>query len=284
MQIFDSHCHLDDPIFRPDLDAVMDRAQLSEVAAMMVVGVDAPSSQRAVNLAGHYPNVIASVGVHPHDARMCTESILAQLQVMTAAPRVCAWGETGLDFNRMHSPQKEQERWFTRQLIVGAELGLPMIFHERDSQGRFLQILKDHWGDGRTGVVHCFSGTAGELEAYLELDLYIGITGIVSIQSRGAALREMVRAIPLNRLVVETDAPYLTPAPERNKHRRNEPAFVRSVLLHLAAHLGHAPAKLAAILWENTCRLFAWSPDGQHIQASGRPPARTPGHYQSRSS
>jgi TatD DNase family protein len=262
MRIFDSHCHLDDPVFRPDLAAVLERAQLSEVAAMMVVGVDAGSSRRAVSLAHRFPNVIASVGMHPHDASKCTDSVLVALRGLAADSKVRAWGETGLDFNRMHSPQKDQERWFIRQLSMGAELGLPMIFHERDSGGRFLKILRANWGSGRSGVVHCFSGTADELQAYLALDLYIGITGIVSIKTRGAALREMVRAIPLNRLLVETDAPYLTPAPQRNKHRRNEPAFVRSVMLHLAELLDHSPESMAPILWENTCRFFAWSPYG----------------------
>ena len=168
--------------------------------------------------------------MHPHDAKACGEPLMDEMRRLAAHPKVVAWGETGLDFNRMFSPQDIQEHWFARQLEMAADLDLPMVFHERDSQGRFLEILESHWNGQRTGVVHCFSGTPAELEAYLELDLYIGITGIVTIKTRGQALREMVPQIPLNRLLVETDAPYLTPTPERNKFRRNEPAFVRTVL------------------------------------------------------
>lgn len=261
MKIFDSHCHLDDPAFEQDFDCVIERAQHEDVLAMMVVGTDGNSSRRAVEIARRYPNIIASVGVHPHEARRCDDASIRGLRRLAADSKVRALGETGLDFNRMHSPQKDQEHWFSRQLTLGAELSLPMIFHERDSEGRFLGILKQHWEPGRTGVVHCFSGTERELEAYLELGLYIGITGIVTIHSRGATLREMVRRIPLDRLLIETDAPYLTPAPERNRHHRNEPAFVRSVLFLLAALLAQSPEALSELVWENTCRLFGWRPD-----------------------
>jgi len=264
MKIFDSHCHLDDPAFKQDFDSVIERAQRDDVLAMMVVGTDGDSSRRAVDIARRHPNIIASVGVHPHEARRCDDALIHHLQGLAADPKVRALGEAGLDFNRMHSPQKDQELWFVRQLALGDDLGLPIIFHERDSRGRFLEILKRHWKPGRTGVVHCFSGTEQELETYLELGLYIGITGIVTIQSRGATLREMVRRIPLDRLIVETDAPYLTPAPERNRYRRNEPAFVRSVLFQLAALLAQSPEALSDLVWENTCRLFGWRPNTEN--------------------
>jgi TatD DNase family protein len=156
----------------------------------------------------------------------------------------------------MYSPQEDQEHWFIRQLEWGAQLNLPMIFHERDSRGRFLEILRAHWNPQRNGVIHCFSGSPSELKAYLDLGLYIGITGIVTLKSRGQALRRMIPDIPPERLLVETDAPYLTPTPERNKHRRNEPAFVRTVLLKLAQVCGRDPETLADITWNNACRLF----------------------------
>jgi TatD DNase family protein len=135
-----------------------------------------------------------------------------------------------------------------------------MIFHERDSGGRFNQILKSHWGAGRSGVVHCFSGNQKELEEYLAMGLYIGITGVITIQSRGVELRRLAMSIPLDRLLVETDAPYLTPTPERNKHRRNEPAFVRTVFFALANVLGVEPQRLSRAIWANSCRLFNWTP------------------------
>ncbi len=256
MRIFDSHCHLDDRSFNKDLQETIQRARQADVCAMMVVGIDGPSSGKAVAIAGQNDGLIASVGVHPHDAKSCNEKILNDLKSMALTPNVRAWGETGLDFNRMYSPQKDQEHWFARQLETAAELDLPMIFHERDSGGRFLDILTSHWNPQRKGVVHCFSGSPTDLKAYLNLGLYIGVTGIVTIESRGRQLRQMIPSIPDDRLLVETDAPYLTPTPERNKHRRNEPAFVRTVLHKLAAVRSQDPESLADITWNNTCRLF----------------------------
>jgi TatD DNase family protein len=256
MRIFDSHCHLDDRSFDKDLKATIDRAHQAGVRAMMVVGIDGPSSKKAAAIAGQNDRLIASVGVHPHDAKSCDEETLNDLKSIAENPAVRAWGEVGLDFNRMYSPRSDQEHWFIRQLESGAELNLPMIFHERDSQGRFLEILGAHWSPFRSGVIHCFSGSPSELKAYLDLGLYIGITGIVTIKSRGRALRRMIPDIPQDRLLVETDAPYLTPTPERNKHRRNEPAFVRTVLLKLAEIRDQDPEALADSVWDNTCRLF----------------------------
>lgn len=256
MNIFDSHCHLDDRGFNKDLGDVILRARNAEVNAMMVVGIDLPTSQKALSIAGQYDGVISSVGVHPHDAKACSEKILSDLSSLAADPKVRAWGETGLDYNRMFSPRQDQEHWFIRQLEMAGEMQLPMIFHERDSGGRFLELLGANWDHGRKGVVHCFSGSASDLKAYLDLGLYIGITGILTIKTRGEALRQMVQEIPEDRLLVETDAPYLTPTPERNKFRRNEPAFVRTVLHKLAAVRREDPETLAEIIWDNTCRLF----------------------------
>ncbi len=256
MNIFDSHCHLDDRTYDRDREAVIERARQAEVRALMVVGIDLPTTRRAVAIAEKYAHAFASVGMHPHDARHCDEKTLAELRALADHPRVKAWGETGLDFNRMHSPQADQELWFQRQLDMAADAGLPMIFHERDSGGRFLKILKNNWGPERTGVVHCFSGSDQELDSYLELGLYIGITGILTIHARGEALRTQARRIPVERLLVETDAPYLTPTPERNKFKRNEPAFVRTVLLKLAQLRGVPAESLAPVIWTNTCRLF----------------------------
>jgi len=156
----------------------------------------------------------------------------------------------------MYSPRQDQEKWFEKQLEIAYELDLPLIFHERDSNGRFLEILKNHKSNAMKGVVHCFSGNQNELDQYLALGLHIGITGIITMKSRGAQLREMATGIPADRLLIETDAPYLTPSPEQNRHRRNEPAFVKSVLLKLAEVRGEDPAELAQIVWENTCRLY----------------------------
>ena len=156
----------------------------------------------------------------------------------------------------MYSPRQDQEKWFIRQLEIARELDLPLIFHERDSKGRFFEILSSHCPPDLKGVVHCFSGNRNELERYLDFGLYIGITGILTIKTRGAELRRLVTGIPAERLLVETDAPYLTPAPEKNRTRRNEPAFVKSVLLKLAQVRDEGPEDLAEIIWTNTCSLY----------------------------
>ncbi len=257
MRLFDSHCHLNDPAYANDLDDVITRMTEAGVEALMIVGITPENSKTAAALAENRPGFYASAGVHPHDAASCTEAGLTVLRdLATRHSKIRAWGETGLDFNRMFSPRKDQEKWLIRQIETAVELKLPLIFHERDSEGRLLNILKTHLPDGHPGVIHCFSGTRSEMEAYLDRGLYIGITGILTVESRGAQLRRQVGLIPENRLVVETDAPYLTPTPERNKYRRNEPAFVRSTLLKLAEVRQTEPDPLAETIWTNTCRLF----------------------------
>lgn len=260
MNIFDSHCHLDDGSFESDFQEVLDRAAAAKVDRMLVVGIDRTTSNRAVALANTHSNLFASVGVHPHEARSCTEETLENLAALASDPKVVAWGEAGLDFNRMHSPRKDQERWLIRQMEIAEALDLPLIFHERDSGGRLLELLTATPGARRPAVVHCFSGTEGELARYLEMGFYIGITGIVTVSKRGQSLRQMIPSIPADRILIETDAPYLTPAPQRNKFRRNEPAFVREVLLKVAEVRDENPEALANTVWANTCRLFRIDP------------------------
>jgi TatD DNase family protein len=239
---------------------MIERAAEAGVLGAMIVGFNVKSSQNAVLLARTRNGFFASVGVHPHDAKSCDESGLLTLKALAKDPKVRAWGEIGLDFNRMHSPKKIQEKWFACQLETVDELHLPVILHERDSEGRLLEILKlDHKSE-RKGVVHCFSGNSEELFAYLDLGYYIGITGILTVASRGEQLRKQAPQIPAERLLIETDAPYLTPAPYRNKTQRNEPAFVRSVLTKLAEVRGEDPETLSKVIWENTCRLFGVDP------------------------
>ena len=256
MKLFDSHCHLDDKSYSQDLQKVLNRAHNAGVIRVMTIGVNQKTSSQAVLLAEQNPEIYASVGVHPHDAKNCSLSVIENLVSLSKHPKVRAWGEIGLDYNRMYSPKADQEKWFQKQLEIAAQLDLPVIFHERDSNGRFLEILKNHFNDGVNGVVHCFSGNRDELKQYLELGLHIGVTGIITIKGRGTHLRELVPAIPVDRLVIETDAPYLTPAPDKNHTRRNEPAFVKSVLLKLAKVRKEDPNHLAKRVWNNTCRLY----------------------------
>lgn len=261
MILFDSHCHIDDKAYDRDLGEVMDRAAQRGVRAMTVVGIDRATARKAIAIAEEWPNVYTSVGVHPHDAIQCSAQVLEELQDLARTHDcVVAWGETGLDFNRMFSPQEDQEACFTAQLHMAGELDLPLIFHERDSGGRFYQILKSEGPQSRRGVVHCFSGTKEEMFRYLDLGYHIGITGILTIQTRGAYLREIAPHIPEDRILIETDAPYLTPAPEKNKTRRNEPAFVASVLTRLAEIRGTDPEEMSRTIFDNTVRFYGVTP------------------------
>ena len=256
MKLFDSHCHLDDKTYKKDLHEVLQRAQKAGVIRMMTIGTDKKTSIQAVLLAQSHDGIYASVGIHPHEVKNCGETTLKVLVNLAKNEKVRAWGEIGLDFNRMYSPRKDQEKWFEKQIEIAADIDLPMIFHERDSNGRFLDILTSSLPDQIIGVVHCFSGNENELKRYLDLGLYIGITGIITIKQRGIRLRQLAPKIPQDRLLIETDAPYLVPAPEKNYHRRNEPAFVKSVLLKLAKVRNEDPAILAHNIWQNTCRLY----------------------------
>ena len=256
MKLFDSHCHLDDSVYDPDFELVMQRARDAGVSAMMIAGINLKTSQKAVALTEAHKEIFAAVGFHPHDATQAGESGLEALEKLASHPKVLAWGEIGLDFNRMHSPRNIQEKWLIRQLAAADSLDLPVIFHERESCGRLLEILKQYHQHPGNGVIHCFSGTRSELAQYLDRGYFIGITGILTLLSRGADLRKLVTEIPQNRILIETDAPYLTPAPEKNHTRRNEPAFVRSVPFKLADVREEDPNELADVLWANTCRLF----------------------------
>ncbi len=257
MKLFDSHCHLDDTVFDKDMEAVFQRASEADVSSVMIAGIDPARSEKAVRLAESRPGVYASVGIHPHDAGRCADENLERLNELAASSKVKAWGEIGLDFNRMFSPRDAQEKCFIAQLDMARRAGLPVIFHERDSAGRFYDILEEYFqGREARGVVHCFSGDSAALKRCLDLGLHIGITGILTHKKRGALLREQARDIPGDRLLIETDAPYLTPAPQKNRTRRNEPAFVRSVFLKLAEVRGDNPERLSEVLWKNTRELF----------------------------
>jgi TatD DNase family protein len=260
MKLFDSHCHLDDRAFDKDLGDVIFRMHEAGVAAAMTIGTTLDRCAKGVAIAESIYGVYAAVGIHPHDAKSCNEDVLKTLVDLAKNPKVRAWGEIGLDFNRMFSPRDVQEKWLIRQLEISDALNLPAIFHERDSNGRLIDILRTHFTSGRAGVVHCFSGSEDELKQYLDLGFYIGITGIVTIKGRGADLRKMAPSIPNDRILIETDAPYLTPTPERNHTQRNEPAFVRSVLFKLAEVRRQDSALLSETLWENTCRLYNIEP------------------------
>jgi TatD DNase family protein len=263
MQLVDIGANLTHSAFASDLDEVLGRAQRAGVAQMVVTGTTVEESRSAAALADSYPGVLyATAGVHPHHARNCGPHTIPQLREIAGHPRVVAIGECGLDFNRNYSPHPDQEKWFIAQLELGIELGKPLFLHSRDAYPRFSEILKQH--RIRKAVAHCFTGGRDELEAYVELGLYIGITGWICDERRGKHLLELVKEIPNDRLLLETDAPYLTPRDLRPqpRTRRNEPAFLPHILHTVAHALGRPAEEVGAETARNARELFSLHESG----------------------
>jgi len=243
--------------FRSDREQVVQRALDAGVRTMVVTGTSVETSREGVELARQYPGrIFATAGVHPHDSRHCTEATVPELRRLAGSPEVVAIGECGLDFNRNFSPRPEQEKWFEAQVALAEELHLPLFLHERDAGERFCQILESA-RKTVPAVIHCFTGRGEELKAYLDLGLHIGITGWICDERRGRHLHELVKEIPLERLMLETDAPFLLPRtmPKRPKDGRNEPAFLTLVLQTVADCLGK-PADEVALATTKTARQF----------------------------
>jgi TatD DNase family protein len=249
MQLVDIGANLTHSSFRDDLDGVLERALAAGVGSIVVTGTSVAESLRAVRLAESHPGMLyATAGVHPHHARDCDGGTIPALRELAANPRVVALGECGLDYNRNYSPHPDQERWFVAQLELGCELAKPLFLHSRDAHPRFAQILRAHRDRLPRAVAHCFTGEAAELHAYLDLGLYVGITGWICDERRGRHLHALVRDVPRDRLLVETDSPYLVPRnlSPQPRARRNEPAFLPHIVGTLARALGRDPGELAA--------------------------------------
>ena len=249
MHLVDIGVNLDHRLFQGDRDQVIDRAVKAGVTTMIVTGTDLRTSESAAELAARYPDTLYSTaGVHPHNARSCNKDTMGSLRRLAAHREVVAIGECGLDYNRDFSPRVEQDRWFEAQVELAAELKLPLFLHERDAHTRFIEILRAHRGSFASAVVHCFTGSGEELKAYLDLGLHIGITGWICDERRGLHLREIVRTVPLERLMLETDAPFLVPRniPSKPKNGRNEPAFLPFVLRTVADSLKMSVEEIAA--------------------------------------
>lgn len=245
--------------FRRDLDEVVARATDAGVARMIVTGTDAASSREALELSGRNEGFWSTAGVHPHHAHELTEEALADLGELLLADRVVAVGECGLDFNRNYSPREDQIAAFEAQLALGVRTGLPMFLHQRDAHDVFLGMLRDAWPDLRGGaVVHCFTEGPAEAEDYLELGCHLGITGWVCDERRGDALRAAVPKIPADRLMLETDAPYLLPRTiePRPATRRNEPMHMHWVGRTVAELRAESIEETAARAWTTTCAFF----------------------------
>jgi TatD DNase family protein len=268
MQLVDIGANLTHPAFRDDLDAVLARARQAGVARIIATGTTVQESRAALALAASHPDALyATAGVHPHHARECGANTISDLRTLSKDPRVVAIGECGLDFNRNYSPHPDQEKWFVAQLELGLSLRKPLFLHSRDAHPRFAEILRHH--QVTNAVAHCFTGEREELQAYLELGLYIGITGWICDERRGRHLVELVKEIPQDRLLLETDSPYLTPRDlkPQPKARRNEPALLPHILRAVASALGRPAEDVGAETARNAAALFSLHESGSSAAA-----------------
>jgi TatD DNase family protein len=248
--VIDSHAHLTYKAYRKDLGAVLDRAREAGVTAIINASFDLPSSEAGVGIAGEHESVYAGVGVHPHDAKTLNLDVLGRLEELADHPKVIAIGEIGLDFYRDLSPRRIQEDAFRLQIGLARDLDLPIIIHDRDAHQRTMQILRDE--KVSRGVLHCFSGDLNLARQGVQLGLHISFAGPITYNGKKA--RDILKWIPEDRILVETDCPYLTPVPYRGK--RNEPAYVKYVLERVAEYLEKPVDEVGRVTEENTRKLF----------------------------
>src|SRR5688500_2650884 len=264
MDLVDIGANLTHDSFDRDRDAVLARAHAAGVTQLVVTGASREHSPKAQALARAHPGVLfATAGVHPHHAIEYTDECDAEMRALLAHPEVVAVGECGLDYFRDFSPRRAQRRAFERQLQVAADIGKPLFLHQRDAHDDFVAIMRELDGKLGPAVVHCFTGTRRELFDCLDRDWHIGITGWLCDERRGLHLRELVKAIPANRLMVETDAPYLLPRTVKPppSHRRNEPMYLAHIVEELARDRGEEVAVTAAAT-AATARAFFRLSDG----------------------
>ncbi|MGE5709631.1 MAG: TatD family hydrolase [Nitrospira sp.] len=255
--LIDTHTHLDDARYNDDRDAMIARAREAGVEAFVTIGCDLATSLAAVGLADQHPFVYASIGVHPHEVRHIGDGWYDEFRRLAAHKKVVAYGEIGLDYHYNHSSPKDQRDRFREQIQLARELNLPVIIHTREAQEDTIRILREEKASDVGGVFHCFSGDARLAKDALEMGFYLSFSGILTFQN-AAMLREIAKHTPLDRVLIETDCPYLTPVPHRGK--RNEPAYVSHVAKQLAAIHADRPdlpvEQIERITTENAKRLF----------------------------
>lgn len=252
--LVDSHCHLDFPDFADELDAVVERAKAAGIGTMVTIGTKLSEAEKVIAIAERFPNVWATVGVHPHEAATEPGEDTARLVALAQHPKVVGIGETGLDYFYEHSPKARQAACFRAHIAAARETGLPLIVHTRDADEDTAAILTEEMEKGAyTGLLHCFSSSKKLADLAVKLGFYVSFSGILTFKS-AEAVREAARAVPQDRLLVETDAPYLAPVPMRGK--RNEPAFVVHTAKRLAELRGSTTAELEAATTANFHRLF----------------------------
>ncbi len=251
--MIDTHAHIHGESFAEDRAEVVARAKDAGVSDIVTVGCDLPDSQAALEVARDL-RVFASVGIHPHEAKDAPPDIAAVFEPFLADRRVVAVGETGLDYYYDHSPRDRQQQVLREQIRVAREAGFPVIFHHRDAYDDFVAILREEWKSGMLGVIHCFTGDANQAQTYVnEFGLSLGIGGVVTFNS-AENVREAVRTVGIEPLVLETDCPYLTPIPHRGK--RNEPMYIPIVARKIAAVLDMDLDDVSKITDENARALF----------------------------
>jgi TatD DNase family protein len=253
--IIDTHCHLADRKLDADLDAILQRAAEAGIGTIVSVGAisSIETDRRTVEIAEAHPHVYAAIGVHPHDAKDCDDERVRQLRELAQSKKVVAIGESGLDFHYMHSPVEAQEASLRGHLELAGELGLPIVIHCRNAEERLAAIVREVGMPSRGGVIHCFTGNRDAAREFVALGFLISFSGIVTFRN-AREVQEAAPTVPDDRVMVETDAPYLAPEPYRGK--RNEPAFVRRTLELLAKLRGIEPEQLAMTTSENARRLF----------------------------
>jgi len=257
--IIDTHCHLADAKFCDDVEAVIARASAAGVGQIISVGAIGPieNDRLTVEIAERHENIFAAVGVHPHDAKDCTPDRIAQLRDLAESKKVVAIGESGLDFHYMHSPPDAQESSLRAHLALAAELDLPIVIHCRDAERRLVEIVRETGVPPRGGVIHCFTGDTDAAREFLALGFCISFSGIVTFKN-SAPIRDAASIVPDDRVMVETDSPYLAPEPYRGK--RNEPAYVTRTLEMLANLRRVDATTLAAQVIANAGRVFRLPP------------------------
>jgi TatD DNase family protein len=249
----DSHCHLNYPEFTEDMDAVLARAKAVGIEKCVTICTELAEAQTVLDLANTHPELYCTVGVHPHEAKPAVDTggLYEGLKYFTQFPKVIGLGETGLDYYYEHSPKDEQQEAFRTHIRLAQETGLPLIVHTRDAEPDTISILKEY--DGIKGVMHCFSGSQWLCDQALELGFYISISGIVTF-NKAQDIRDTVKTVPLDRLLVETDSPYLAPVP--NRGQRNEPSFMIHTAQTVAELKNVTMTELAEVTTANFYRLF----------------------------
>ncbi|MEJ2114508.1 MAG: TatD family hydrolase [Gammaproteobacteria bacterium] len=265
MELVDIGFNFTSSAFRKDADEVVKRAKQAGVKHFVLTGSDVEESEHAIRLAGQYEGMVSTAGVHPHLAKQWQDDSYAKLKQLAEHKNVAAIGETGLDYNRNYSTPRQQCFAFEKQLALATELAMPIFLHERDAHEDFVKILSKYRYQLSKVVVHCFTGSAEQLDTYIELDCHIGITGWICDERRGHHLHDFIKKIPANRLMIETDAPYLLPRNLPKDHypkpdgRRNEPAYLPHILSTIAKYRSTSVEQTAKETTQTAKKFFSIS-------------------------